>query len=55
MRSPGKVEFYKDASGQWRWRVIASNGRILADSAEGYSRRRGAERGLVAVMSILKA
>jgi uncharacterized protein YegP (UPF0339 family) len=28
---------YKDQKGEWRWRLKASNGRILADSGEGYS------------------
>ena len=28
--------YYKDARGEWRWRLKASNGRIIADSAEGY-------------------
>jgi uncharacterized protein YegP (UPF0339 family) len=27
---------YKDARSQWRWRLKASNGRIIADSGEGY-------------------
>lgn len=27
---------YKDTSSQWRWRLVASNGRTIADSAEGY-------------------
>ena len=29
----------------WRWRYTASNGRILADSGQGYSRRADAVRG----------
>jgi uncharacterized protein YegP (UPF0339 family) len=28
--------FYKDQKGEWRWRLVAANGRILADSGEGY-------------------
>jgi len=28
---------YKDHKGEWRWRLKASNGRIIADSGEGYS------------------
>ena len=31
-----KFEVYKDEAGEWRWRFIASNGRIIADSGEGY-------------------
>ena len=29
--------YYKDAKGEWRWNLKASNGRILADSGEGYT------------------
>jgi uncharacterized protein YegP (UPF0339 family) len=28
--------YYKDKQGEWRWRLKASNGRIVADSGEGY-------------------
>lgn len=28
---------YKDAGAYWRWRLKASNGRIIADSGEGYA------------------
>lgn len=31
-----KWEFYKDSSGEWRWRRIASNGRIVGASSQGY-------------------
>jgi uncharacterized protein YegP (UPF0339 family) len=27
---------YKDASGYWRWRFVASNNRIIAVSSESY-------------------
>lgn len=27
---------YQDDAGEWRWRCLARNGRIVADSAEGY-------------------
>lgn len=34
------IEIYReDQSGDWRWRARAKNGRILADSAEGYRNR----------------
>jgi hypothetical protein len=29
--------YYKDSKGEWRWRLKAANGRIIADSREGYS------------------
>jgi uncharacterized protein len=28
---------YIDARGYWRWRFITGNGRIIADSGEGYN------------------
>lgn len=34
-----KVVIYRDAEWQWRWRRTATNGRILADSGEGYEHR----------------
>jgi len=38
-----RLVFYRDRRGEWRWRLKARNGRIVADCAEGY-RRRGAAR-----------
>lgn len=37
-----KWEFYKDNAGEWRWRKIASNGRIVGASSEGFSSRANA-------------
>lgn len=31
-----KYVIYKDAANLYRWRFIATNGRIIADSAESY-------------------
>ena len=31
-----KWEFYKDNLGEWRWRRIARNGRIVGASSQGY-------------------
>ena len=33
------VVVYRDSQGEWRWRVRADNGEIVADSAEGYRNR----------------
>lgn len=32
-----KFEIYKDKRGEWRWRLKARNGKILAVSSEGYA------------------
>lgn len=31
-----KLTFYQDNLVEWRWNFRASNGRIIADSGEGY-------------------
>lgn len=34
------VEIYRETTSKdWRWRLVASNGKTIADSAEGYRRR----------------
>lgn len=42
------VEYYKDKAGRWRWRAIARNGRIVADSGQGYKTLWGAKGGKMA-------
>lgn len=50
-----RVEYYKDKRGEWRWRLRHRNGNILADSAEGYTRRASAVRGWLRItIEILK-
>ncbi|WGZ90029.1 MAG: DUF1508 domain-containing protein [Candidatus Thiocaldithrix dubininis] len=34
-----KWEFYQDGNNKWRWRRIASNGRIVGSSSQGYVNR----------------
>lgn len=37
-----KFVIWQDAKQEWRWTLRARNGRIIADSAEGYKSRRHA-------------
>ena len=39
-----RFEIYADRRGLWRWRLKARNGRIVADSGQGYVRRWNALR-----------
>jgi len=48
-----KLQIYRDAKREWRWRLRASNGRILADSGEGYRRRAAVYEAVKRVRSIL--
>jgi uncharacterized protein YegP (UPF0339 family) len=44
-----EYELYEDAAGEWRWRLIAANGEIIADCGQGYGDRRDAEAGIETV------
>ena len=45
-----RFEIYKSAttllSQVWRWRLVSSNGRTIADSAEGYSSTSDCQHGI---------
>lgn len=36
-----KFFIYKDQADEWRWRLVDTNGKTIADSAEGYKRLNG--------------
>ena len=36
----------KDKSGEWRWSLVASNGKTIADSGEGYVDKADALHGI---------
>jgi uncharacterized protein YegP (UPF0339 family) len=42
-------ELYQDNADEWRWRLLATNGNIIADSGEGYQSKQGAKRGIESV------
>ena len=44
-----KLEMYKDSKGEWRWRLKASNGRIVATSGEGFKRKDSCRTSWIAV------
>ena len=41
---------YTDAAGQFRWRLLATNGQILADSGEGYTRTEARDQAIQSIM-----
>jgi uncharacterized protein YegP (UPF0339 family) len=44
-----KFEMYESSNGEWRWRLVAPNGRTIADSGEGYSSKQSCEEGIESV------
>lgn len=39
-----KFEIYADASGQYRWRLVSSNGQTVASSGESFDSKANARR-----------
>lgn len=48
------IEFYKDARNQWRWRVKALNGKILAISSESYKNKKDCRTALSSTRDLLR-
>jgi uncharacterized protein YegP (UPF0339 family) len=44
-----KFEPYKDAKGEFRWRLVASNGQTIATAGEGYKSKDSAKAGIESV------
>jgi uncharacterized protein len=42
---------FKDASGQWRWQLIAANGDVLASSEDGFKTKKACLTGIERVRS----
>ena len=53
MTGTGHTEIYIGKNGEYRWRMVAGNGRIVADSGEGYKAKANARKGLNAVEHII--
>lgn len=53
MKRQGRLEVYRSKATErkqrWHWRAVASNGNILADSAEGYVTRSKCKRAIYAL------
>jgi len=44
-----KFEIYKDKSGEFRWRLIHTNGQVIANSGESYKAKANAIGGIKSV------
>jgi uncharacterized protein YegP (UPF0339 family) len=41
-----KFELYKSPNGEYRWRLKATNGQVIATGGEGYSSKTAAQNGI---------
>lgn len=48
-------EIYRDTDQQYRWRLIAGNGRVVAVAGEGYKNRAGCLKGIKCVQRSAEA
>jgi uncharacterized protein len=44
-----KFEVYKDKAGEFRWKLVHTNGQVIANSGEGYQAKANAMNGLKSV------
>jgi uncharacterized protein YegP (UPF0339 family) len=49
-----KLVKYLDAQRQWRWHIKAANGRVLADSGEGYHNEIDCDRAVALIRSFFR-
>ena len=49
MTGTATFEVFQDKADEWRWRLVATNGNIIADSGEGYASKQGVKRGIDSV------
>jgi hypothetical protein len=47
-----KVHIYKDAKGEWRWKIAAGNNRLIAASSESYKNRKDAVDNVNSITSL---
>lgn len=52
MAAINRVEFYKTINGQWGWRFVAANNRIIADGF-GFNTKRKAKQSFNRLWTIL--
>jgi uncharacterized protein YegP (UPF0339 family) len=48
------IEVYADTAGEWRWRLRAANGELVANSGEGYTRQEDAVRAARTALELME-
>jgi uncharacterized protein YegP (UPF0339 family) len=52
---PTTFELYQDSGKEWRWRLRHDNGRVIAESDEGYVAKADSKAGIEAVKAATRA
>jgi uncharacterized protein YegP (UPF0339 family) len=47
-----RFEMYRDAAGEYRWRLRHDNGNVIAESGEGYKRMVDCRHGIMIITSL---
>jgi uncharacterized protein YegP (UPF0339 family) len=47
-----KFELYRSSNGEYRWRLRATNGQVMATGGEGYSSKAAAQGGIESVKRV---
>lgn len=55
MSNTPRFEVYRDKADEYRWRFVAANGRIMADSGESYTRREDCHDAVARLVELIKA
>ncbi len=50
-----EFQLYKDKAGEWRWRLLAKNGKKIGTSGEGYKNKADCAHAIELVKSASKA
>ena len=49
MKRLPKFQIYEDVGGEFRWRLVAANKNIVANSGEGYKTKAGAKKAVASL------
>lgn len=49
-----KFHLYRDTAQEWRWKLKAANGQIIADSGEGYKRKSDCLEMIVKIIGLME-
>jgi uncharacterized protein len=50
-----KFELYRSSNGEYRWRLRASSGQVIATGGEGYSSKAAAQSGIESVKGVAES